>query len=41
MYARVISGRKIKERLEGIYNAGVPLDLISRVMNAVLDEAGK
>jgi transposase-like protein len=38
MYGRGMSGRKIKEHLEEIYNVGVPPDLISRVTNAVLDE---
>jgi transposase-like protein len=38
MYARGMSGRKIKEHLEEIYNVDVPPDLISRAANAVLDE---
>jgi transposase-like protein len=41
MYARGMSGRKIKEHLEEIYNVGVPPDLISRAANAVLDEVGE
>jgi transposase-like protein len=40
MHARGVSGRKIKERLEEIYGAGVPPGLISRAADAVLDEAG-
>ena len=34
-----MSGRDIKTHLEKIYNVGVPPDLISRVTNAVLEEA--
>jgi transposase-like protein len=33
-----MSGRKIKEHLEEIYNVEVSPDLISRVTNAVLEE---
>jgi transposase-like protein len=34
------AGRKIQGRLEGIYNVEAPPGLISRVTDAVFDEAG-
>jgi transposase-like protein len=38
MYSRGMTGRKIQEHLEEIYNVEVSPDLISRVTNAVLEE---
>jgi putative transposase len=38
MYARGMSGCKVQEHLERIYNVEAPPDLISRVTNAALEE---
>jgi len=39
MYARGMTEREIQGRLEGVYNVGVSPDLVSRVTDAVLEEA--
>jgi transposase-like protein len=38
LYARGMTGRKIQDHFEEIYNVEVSPDLISRVTNAVLEE---